>query len=718
MMLIPSPLTPTPTTEHLNGCLANFTGAIPIHTRHTTKENTTALEDAQKRAERNKETHEEDWKFISELAQPVVEVVIDSPEFDQQKPIQAKQQQHIVNTTGTTRTDNIAIDTLALRSACRKINEKVPGHSATSLVDSDRAFVWVAVDLLKVFGMSPYEVERLGLTRNANTSSTNVVFRFSFPANNKQISRANATFEAVCKYDKLPRTTRQKRACVDMVPTGKTPVDWLLNDRVKFTFCANSVKTETAEEVLTNLSEFVGRYLSKASSRCIMCDKEHGISMPRPCVCDDESCVFQSRELGLGFSIEEEILNRPKVVELLLTFFSCSLLSRRKIDLEAIPKRIIEDSPYTDGFTPFTDVSSDELTRNELTLFYALNYVPSIEEMQGKVRKGCFKHDLDGIDKRLYPLLQWLIGGCRSFIRHLEPSRQFKDMQTPHQFVIDHAMVEKEAKFQEHQKKHGSFFSFHGSSSFAWNSIIAAGLKNLSNTENMSYGAMKGNGIYLSSSFHTSIHYAKPTKLKQPWANSSLGRHPRALALCEVIDDPESFAYTDQKCFTECTPQERAHGQLHVVPREDYIHTRYLFVYNEEIVPPSQSHHIFALRSTELKKLKINKAPATASEHSPSDRPYTTVTSERSRRKTSPPVIETCKEMVSFLGKKRALDDTEPEFPLAKLAKTASTDSDIVSCLRIATLSAQAAKSRAQKLEKRIDLLQMQINALEAQMYL
>lgn len=44
---------------------------------------------------------------------------------------------------------------------------------------------------------------------------------------------------------------------------------------------------------------------------------------------------------------------------------------------------------------------------------------------------------------------------------------------------------EKEKKFQELKKKHGSIFAFHGSALCNWHNILRNGLKNMSNSAGM-----------------------------------------------------------------------------------------------------------------------------------------------------------------------------------------------------------------------------------------
>lgn len=96
-------------------------------------------------------------------------------------------------------------------------------------------------------------------------------------------------------------------------------------------------------------------------------------------------------------------------------------------------------------------------------------------------------------------------------------------MDTPHQYLLLSDAPEKEVKFQEFKKKHGSTFAFHGSSIENWHSIMRNGLMNASGTKLQGKifliepililcivnGAAYGNGIYLSPSSATSFGYSR-----------------------------------------------------------------------------------------------------------------------------------------------------------------------------------------------------------------
>eukprot|EP01126_Amoeba_proteus_P011799 TRINITY_DN14816_c1_g1_i2.p1 TRINITY_DN14816_c1_g1~~TRINITY_DN14816_c1_g1_i2.p1 ORF type:complete len:148 (-),score=25.90 TRINITY_DN14816_c1_g1_i2:100-543(-) len=118
----------------------------------------------------------------------------------------------------------------------------------------------------------------------------------------------------------------------------------------------------------------------------------------------------------------------------------------------------------------------------------------------------------------------------------------------------------KELKFAKEKKKRGSIMTYHGSAWGNWHSIVRNGLKNLSGTNLMSTGQAYGSGIYLAKDSATSLGYAKSGN---GWPKSALGGTGlQCLSLCEVI----KAGYVPNPYY--------------VIPNEDHVVTRYLFVYN------------------------------------------------------------------------------------------------------------------------------------------
>ena len=67
---------------------------------------------------------------------------------------------------------------------------------------------------------------------------------------------------------------------------------------------------------------------------------------------------------------------------------------------------------------------------------------------------------------------------------------------------------EKEEEFKKLSKNNGINYKYHGSKSENWYSILINGIKNYSNTKNMTCGAAYGAGVYLSDMYSFSSSYS------------------------------------------------------------------------------------------------------------------------------------------------------------------------------------------------------------------
>lgn len=68
--------------------------------------------------------------------------------------------------------------------------------------------------------------------------------------------------------------------------------------------------------------QFAMRYLVDCTKYCLRCHRaiESGFGSIKPFVCSDPLCLFQYMQMGLGPSVEHEILLQPTVVDLLVSF--------------------------------------------------------------------------------------------------------------------------------------------------------------------------------------------------------------------------------------------------------------------------------------------------------------------------------------------------------------------------------------------------------------
>lgn len=88
--------------------------------------------------------------------------------------------------------------------------------------------------------------------------------------------------------------------------------------------------------------QFTLRYLVKCTDYCMICHERvtGNFEALKPYVCDKPLCLFQYMNLGLGPSIDHEILNQEYVVDLLISFCFASLhydVSRSKPSIRELP---------------------------------------------------------------------------------------------------------------------------------------------------------------------------------------------------------------------------------------------------------------------------------------------------------------------------------------------------------------------------------------------
>lgn len=197
-----------------------------------------------------------------------------------------------------------------------------------------------------------------------------------------------------------------------------------------------------------------------------------------------------------------------------------------------------------------------------------LDLCPSVDEMRQLIMvHGSLKKALLKVHVMLYPLLVWCVTSNRAYFRLLKPEERFRQMKTDYQFVFANAPPEKEKRFQELKKVHGSRFLWHGSGSFNWHTILRIGLKNMSRTKYMSAGAAFGNGIYFASGINTSLGYCRPAN---SWPKSKLGNSITIMTLSEVID---------KKSYNK---GGGLGSTIFVVPDEESVITRFLFVWDSK----------------------------------------------------------------------------------------------------------------------------------------
>jgi len=171
----------------------------------------------------------------------------------------------------------------------------------------------------------------------------------------------------------------------------------------------------------------------------------------------------------------------------------------------------------------------------------------------------------------VFPLLQWIITSNRSHIVQLSDTKLIKSMQTKHQYLLLSAPPEKEERFRELKKSHGSTWAYHGSSIENWHSIMRKGLVNASGTKLQVNGAAYGSGIYLSPNASTSFGYSRMN-----YYGAAATANPQNAGGNRFLNSDNVF------CIAICeviNKDIRKSGSIWVQPSEDHVVTRLFCVY-------------------------------------------------------------------------------------------------------------------------------------------
>jgi hypothetical protein len=340
---------------------------------------------------------------------------------------------------------------------------------------------------------------------------------------------------------------------------------WYLQKRLERYIGKNWPPTANNHLFLDMITYAVDK-ISVCTKTCVICDTPLAFEMLKPSVCDSALCTFSSEQYGLGQDVVAMLQHNPEVFDLLIS--STWSITHRALDNSTDGKRF---SPFPSG-VEVNDLNGKLLTfmkgsdNNYNLIKDALYALPSVKDMAGYGTSQSLKKFLDSKHPMAFPLLRWILTSNRTHLAKLKPEEQITQIPTAHQYLMLSATPARERIFQQRKKDHGSFWAFHGSGFFNWHAILRTGLRNLSGTDLMSTGAVYGNGIYLAAESGTSIGYAQSFKGWNLSSHGQLGDEYRCMALCEVIN----AGYTANPYY--------------VVPKEEDIVTRYLFIF-----PPSEA---------------------------------------------------------------------------------------------------------------------------------
>lgn len=272
---------------------------------------------------------------------------------------------------------------------------------------------------------------------------------------------------------------------------------------------------------------------------CILCDQECyvGLNMVKPFVCNNILCIFQNQIFKMG-SISGEFISY------ILFYMAYDAVKSGSHELIFTPYPTIAES--SDKFILHPDEKDIEEVRKIFEAF-PLDVDFYNAPLDVSMRLLAKEHEHAGL------LYQWILDSNRATIVSLPDGIKVPDMGECLQFILLMDSPEKQVRFDTLKEKHGTIFGFHGSASHNWHSIMRNGLKNASGTKLQRNGASYGNGIYIAKTASMSYGY------------SNKGGSFICMALCEIINDESDI---------------KRHGDIMVIPNEDYVTTRFLFLYD------------------------------------------------------------------------------------------------------------------------------------------
>jgi len=336
------------------------------------------------------------------------------------------------------------------------------------------------------------------------------------------------------------------------------------NKKQKTTFSKKTLSTNKKNDddfkpnylngMLSEILRYVNYRIPTLNKYCVICDQTHlfGDGLLKPAVCRRELCAFTYQQFNI--ISDAELATHQEVIDLLVCMAKAAANTHRAEQI----------------LNPFPTLFDPSSAKQEIILDPDKPDYARAKNMLNKIKVPC----TDDIhkDPLIFSLLQWIINSNRTHLVKLPSEYHINEMDTPFQYIMLSAAPEKENRFRELKKLHGSTFAFHGSRVENWHSILRNGLRNASGTKLQLNGAAYGHGIYLATHAATSFGYslgalASGTNVSVSNDNDSITDDGRwiCLALCEVIKSKNI----------------KNNSSIWVVPDEDCVVTRFFFVFKD-----------------------------------------------------------------------------------------------------------------------------------------
>ncbi|GAA5820502.1 hypothetical protein JCM11251_003020 [Rhodosporidiobolus azoricus] len=358
---------------------------------------------------------------------------------------------------------------------------------------------------------------------------------------------------------------------------------------------------------------------------CLNCYKraDETITALKPFVCESPLCLFQLIALGLGPSLEHEIITNTAAVDLLVQL--CYTAAKENglkdelfpVGLELkVPKNKFDGSWTAADETVDFDTLTHDMTKCQSVAALILE-LPPISEMKSWLTAEDMTEDerilnrtrklteMRGgvVSTSAWRLLRWIVASNTSHLKQIEEDDELiqgipKDYR---QFRLIVGSPAKEHLLAESVKaaqakngnavKYPTLYAWHGSSVKNWHSILRQGL-HFKDTVN---GRAYGHGVYFAKEGEVSLgHYAQQAGNYWKNADFSVGK---LAAICEVTNLPNEFVAT--------TPYL-------VVNKIDWIQCRYLIIqrgiasHNAETATDMSAASSLATPAPSIKAVKLD----------------------------------------------------------------------------------------------------------------
>jgi len=257
----------------------------------------------------------------------------------------------------------------------------------------------------------------------------------------------------------------------------------------------------------------------------------------------------------------------PRGTDFVISMFTAAVLSYRRDTLIR---------PFPNHFINPNDIEPNDFPR----LMKCLEQLPSVAD--------CLR-DICRLENDAVILLGWLLrqpglqfkSRGKDFYHKIQEITGKSTYKVAPDYIFEFKAqrdTAKERQFELLKEQHGVITAYHGSALENFHSILTNGFLNQFNKT-----ALYGEGTYFSSDLSVCMGFCAPGK---SWDKSEFGSRVTCVAVCEVVKHPDvtlpggTLKYDIDRAST--LGASKAPPTYVIVPNNDHVQLRYVFVYAED----------------------------------------------------------------------------------------------------------------------------------------